>query len=49
MNKDGPCPTQTCERHTNCEVCQAYHKEKGNRPYCRRKKTFWQRIAGLFK
>ncbi|MBA1335654.1 MAG: hypothetical protein HPY66_1280 [Firmicutes bacterium] len=40
MDNECNCPKTNCERHNDCEKCEAYHAEKGNLPYCKREKSF---------
>ncbi len=30
------CPNTTCERHSDCEACEAHHDAKGNLTHCKR-------------
>lgn len=34
IKPDCPC-TEECERHGNCKACREYHKNKGDRSYCK--------------
>lgn len=38
------CPKTKCVRHGNCEQCEAYHRERNNRPYCRREKGIFRKL-----
>jgi len=39
IKADCPCPKLKCERHANCEACEAYHGRKGTRTFCKREKA----------
>jgi hypothetical protein len=50
LKEDCPCPKLKCERHGNCEACEAYHGRKSTLTFCKReKKTKKNHLNKLYR